>query len=137
MHFTESIFYAGHWEELVFCTIDEEHRFRTGEGSNVGIIEILAKTGDAIRKTAILLSSESPGKLSVRSNHPTDGSTRLKRPNGAGPGRRRTGVAVQPRHADGFPRPLIQSALEKIRQVQVGQQGRPRLYPAPKAGQRL
>ena len=44
---------------------------------------------------------------------------RLKRPDGAGPGRRRTGVAVQPRHADGLPRPLIQSALEKVRQMQV------------------
>ena len=46
---------------------------------------------------------------------------RLKRPDGAGPGRRRTGVAVQPRHADGLARALIQAALEKVRQVQVGQ----------------
>ena len=61
----------------------------------------------------------------------------LKRPNGAGPGRRRTGVAVQPRHAGGLPRPLIQSALEKVRQVQVGQQRRPRLNPAPEAGHGL
>ena len=62
---------------------------------------------------------------------------RLKRPDGAGPGRRRTGVAVQPRHADGLPRPLIQSALEKVRQMQVGQQRRPRLNPAPEAGHGL
>ena len=62
---------------------------------------------------------------------------RLKRPNGAGPGRRRTGVAVQPRHADGLPRPLIQSALEKVRQMQVGQQRCPRLNPAPEAGHGL
>ena len=33
VHFGESIFYAGHWEELVFCAVDEEHRFRTGEGA--------------------------------------------------------------------------------------------------------
>ena len=45
----------------------------------------------------------------------------LKRPDGAGAGSRRTGIAVQPRHTDGFPRALIQSALEEIRQVQVGQ----------------
>ena len=57
--------------------IDEKHRLRTGEGGDVRIVEILAKTRNAIRKTAILLSSESPGKLSVRSNHPTDRSTRL------------------------------------------------------------
>ena len=56
---------------------------------------------------------------------------------GAGPGRRRTGVAVQPRHADGLPRPLIQSAFEKVRQVQVGQQRRARLNPAPEAGHGL
>ena len=62
---------------------------------------------------------------------------RLKRPDGAGPGRRRTGVAVQPRHADGLPRPLIQSALEKVRQMQIGQQRRPRLNPAPEAGHGL
>ena len=45
----------------------------------------------------------------------------LKRSDGAGAGSRRTGIAVQPRHTDGFPRALIQSALEEIRQVQVGQ----------------
>ena len=61
----------------------------------------------------------------------------LKRPDGTGAGGRRAGIAVQSRHADGLPRPLIQSALEEIRQVQVGQQRRTRLYPAPKAGQRL
>ena len=77
MHFSESIFYTRYGKELVFCAIDEEHRFRAGEGGDVRIVEILAKSGDAIRKAAILLSSESSGKLSVRSNHPTDGSTRL------------------------------------------------------------
>ena len=77
MHFAESIFYTGHGEELVFCAIDEEHRFRTGEGGDVRIVEILPQPRDAIRKAAILLSSESPGKLSVRGNHPADGSTRL------------------------------------------------------------
>ena len=46
---------------------------------------------------------------------------RLKRPDGTGAGGRRAGIAVQSRHADGFPRPLIQSSLEEIRQVQVGQ----------------
>ena len=46
---------------------------------------------------------------------------RLKRPDGTGAGGRRAGIAVQPRHTDGFPRALIQSALEEIRQVQVGQ----------------
>ncbi len=61
----------------------------------------------------------------------------LKRPDGTGTGGRRAGVAVQPRHADGFPSALIQSALEEVRQVQVGQQRRTRLYPAPEAGQEL
>ena len=61
----------------------------------------------------------------------------LKRPDGAGSGGRRTGVAVQPRHADGFPSALIQSSLEEVRQVQVGQQRRPRLNPAPEAGHGL
>ena len=45
----------------------------------------------------------------------------LKRPDGTGTGGCRAGIAVQSRHADGLPRPLIQSALEKVRQVQVGQ----------------
>ena len=62
---------------------------------------------------------------------------RLKRPDGTGSGGRRTGVAVQPRHADSLPRPLIQSALEEIRQMQVGQQRRTRLNPAPEAGHGL
>ena len=62
---------------------------------------------------------------------------RLKRPDGAGSGGRRTGVAVQPRHADGFPSALIQSSFEEVRQVQVGQQRRTRLNPAPEAGHGL
>ena len=45
---------------------------------------------------------------------------RLKRPDGARPGRRRTGIAVQPWHADGLPRALIQSSLSEVRQMQVG-----------------
>ena len=77
MHFGESIFYTRHREELIFCAIDEEHRLRTGEGGDVRIVEILPQPWDAIRKTAILLSSKSSGKLSVRGNHPADGSTRL------------------------------------------------------------
>ena len=63
--------------ELVFCAVDEEHRFRTGEGGDVRIVEILPQPRNAIRKTAILLSSESSGKLSIGGNHPADGSTRL------------------------------------------------------------
>lgn len=77
VHLGESIFYTRYREELIFCAIDEEHRFRTGEGGDVRIVEILPQPRNAIRKAAILLSSESPGKLSVRSNHPADGSTRL------------------------------------------------------------
>ena len=61
----------------------------------------------------------------------------LKRPDGAGPGRRRAGVAVEPRHADGLSRALIQSALEEVRQMQVGQQRRSCLDPAPEAGHGL
>ena len=56
---------------------------------------------------------------------------RLKRPDGTGAGGRRAGIAVQSRHADGLSRPLIQSALEEIRQVEIGQQRRPCLDPAP------
>ena len=44
---------------------------------------------------------------------------------------------VQSRHADGFPSALIQSSLEEVRQVQVGQQRRTRLNPAPEAGHGL
>ena len=77
VHFAESIFYAGHWEELVFRAIDEEHRLRTGERGDVRIVEILPQPRNAIRKTAILLSSESTGKLRISGNHPADGSTRL------------------------------------------------------------
>ena len=62
---------------------------------------------------------------------------RLERPYRTSTRRCRTGVAVQPRHADGLPCPLIQSALEKVRQMQVGQQRRPRLNPAPEAGHGL
>ena len=62
---------------------------------------------------------------------------RLKRPDRTSAGRRRTGVAVQPRHTYGFPCALIQSAFEKVRQMQVGQQRRPRLNPAPEAGHGL
>ena len=62
---------------------------------------------------------------------------RLKCPDRAGSGGCRAGIAVQPRHADGLPCPLIQSALEEIRQMQVGQQRRTRLNPAPEAGHGL
>ena len=44
---------------------------------------------------------------------------RLKRPDWTRARRRRAGVAVQPRHTDGFPCALIQSALEEVRQMQV------------------
>ena len=66
-----------------------------------------------------------------RANH------RLKRSDGTGSGGRRTGVAVQSRYADGLPRPLIQSAFSEVRQMQVGQQRRPRLNPSPEAGDGL
>ena len=62
---------------------------------------------------------------------------RLKRPDGTGSGGRWTGVAVQPRHANGFPSALIQSSLKEVWQVQVGQQRRTRLNPAPEAGHGL
>ena len=65
VHFGESILYTRHREELIFCAIDEKHRLRTGEGGDVRIVKILAKTRNAIRKTAILLSSKSPGKLRI------------------------------------------------------------------------
>ena len=45
----------------------------------------------------------------------------LKCPNGTGAGGCRTRVAIQPRYADRFPCALIQSALDKIRQMQIGQ----------------
>ena len=62
---------------------------------------------------------------------------RLKCPDRTGSGGRWTGVAVQPRHANGFPSALVQSSFEEVRQVQVGQQRRTRLYPAPKSGHGL
>ena len=46
---------------------------------------------------------------------------RLKRPDGTSAGGCRAGVAIQPGHTDGFPCALVQFALEKVRQVQVGQ----------------
>ena len=85
------------------------------------------KAVERLRKTAEQLSRQERDK-----SH-----DRLKRPDGAGPGGRRTGVAVQPRHADGLPCPLIQPALEKVGQVQVGQQRRACLNPAPEAGHGL
>ena len=39
VHFCESILYARYRKELVFCTIDEEHRFRTGEGGDVRFVD--------------------------------------------------------------------------------------------------
>ena len=39
VHFGESIFYTRHREELVFYAIDEEHRFRTGEGGDVRFVD--------------------------------------------------------------------------------------------------
>ena len=39
VHFGESIFYARYGEELVFCAVDEEHRFRTGEGGDVRFVD--------------------------------------------------------------------------------------------------
>ena len=53
MHFGESILYTRYGEELIFCAIDEKHRFRAGEGGDVRIVEILPQPRDAIRKTAI------------------------------------------------------------------------------------
>lgn len=61
----------------------------------------------------------------------------LKRPDGTGTGGRWAGVAVQPRHAGGFPCALIQASFEEVRQVQVGQQRCTRLDPAPEAGHGL
>jgi predicted small lipoprotein YifL len=62
---------------------------------------------------------------------------RLKRPDGASARGRRAGVAVQSRHADGLSLSLIQAALEEVGQVDVCQQRRSRLYPAPKTGQKM
>ena len=39
VHFCESILYARYRKELVFCAIDEEHRFRTGEGGDVRFVD--------------------------------------------------------------------------------------------------
>ena len=47
---------------------------------------------------------------------------RLKRTDGTGTGGRWAGVAVQPRHADGFTAALINGALEEIRQMNITQQ---------------
>ena len=46
---------------------------------------------------------------------------RLKRPDGTGAGGCRTGIAVESRHTDGLPRALVQPALKKIWQMQIGQ----------------
>ena len=46
---------------------------------------------------------------------------RLKGPDGTGAGGCRTGIAVESRHTDGLPRALVQPALKKIRQMQIGQ----------------
>ena len=46
---------------------------------------------------------------------------RLKRPDRTSTGGCRAGVAIQPGHTYGFPCALIQFALEKVRQMQVGQ----------------
>ena len=60
MHLPESILYAWYREEVVFRAIDEEHRFRTSEGGDVRIVEILAKSRDAVGETTILLPAISP-----------------------------------------------------------------------------
>ena len=39
VQFGESIFYTGYAEELVFCAVDEKHRFRAGEGGDVRIVD--------------------------------------------------------------------------------------------------
>ena len=46
---------------------------------------------------------------------------RLKRPDRTSTGGCRAGVAIQPGYTYGFPCALIQFALEKVRQMQVGQ----------------
>ena len=75
MHLRKSLLDSGDGEKMVKGATNKERRMRTSQGGDVRIVEILAKTGDAIRKTAILLSSESPGKLSIGGNHPADRST--------------------------------------------------------------
>ena len=57
---------------------------------------------------------------------------RLKRTNGTGTRRSRTGIAVQPRHTNCFTLPLINSSLQEVRQVNVGKQRCSRLNPTAK-----
>ena len=77
VHLSESILYARYREELVLRSIDEEHWLRTGEGGNVGIVEILAKTWDAVGETTILFSAISPRELGIGGNHPANGGSQL------------------------------------------------------------
>ena len=77
VHLSESVLYAWYREELVLRSIDEEHWLRTGEGGNVGIVEILAKTWDAVGETTILFSAISPRELGIGGNHPANGGSHL------------------------------------------------------------
>ena len=59
----------------------------------------------------------------------------LKRADGARARRSRTGVAVQPRHADGLARAAVELAFEKVRQVEIGQKCRTGLHQTASAGE--
>ena len=72
------------------------------------------------------------GKAEFRRSHHC-----LKRADRTGTRCRRAGITIEPRYTNSLSFPLINSALQEIRQMKVGQQCRSRLEQSPKMREKL
>ena len=79
--------------------------------------------------------NECPGDV-IRKAELRRAHHRLKRPDGARARGSRTRVAVEPRHADGFARPLVDASLGKVGQMDVGRERRRRLNQSAESRQK-
>ena len=107
------------------CRYPVEQLLKPSEGAQESADKASQQYADQDEKSGDII-----GKPEFRRAH-----HRLKRSDGAGAGCRRAGVAVQSRHTYGFPFSLVDTTLQKVREMNVGKQCRARLDPAAKARQ--
>ena len=115
-----------HHQQYGVLEVSQGLEFLCGELLRGNFMQQFLKPAEGAQKTADKASKQDAeqnekacdiiGKTELGRAH-----YRLKRPDGTSAGGCRAGVAIQPGHTDGFPCALVQFALEKVRQVQVGQ----------------